>query len=119
MKVHRVALIERVNLASWRYFYLCATVKLEMQMSGPSTYIRVGENEFAQRCIQGVSVDAQSRGEDKVGGRTIPIMVLVIRFWYQARVPYMVYPAATISLPGLSTSWIEPDEPGRCDTLGH
>lgn len=31
----------------------------------------------------------------------------------------MVYPAATISLPGLSTSSSEPDEPGRCDTLVH
>ena len=31
----------------------------------------------------------------------------------------MVYPAATISLPGLSTSSSEPDEPGRCDTSAH
>lgn len=31
----------------------------------------------------------------------------------------MVYPAATISLPGRSTSSIEPDEPGRCESLTH
>jgi len=31
----------------------------------------------------------------------------------------MVYPAATISLPGLSTSSSEPDESGRCNSLAH
>ena len=73
MEVHRVAFIERVNLSARWYFYLRGTIKMSKSVTGKNrTYIRVCEDEFAQRYVKGVSIDTRPRGEDEIARGTVP-----------------------------------------------
>lgn len=119
MEVHGVAFVERVNLASGWYFYLHVTVMtMEMRCESQgrtSGWVRINSPSAASR-VYPLTPDPVERtrlaDEPYLASPQQPIVGIT-------RVTYMVYPAATISLPGLSTSSSEPNEPGRCDTLVH
>ncbi len=87
------------------------------------TYVGMGEDEFAKRGIERVSVHTISCRQNQIGGGSVPIAItngnhsdtLRTRTRTQSQKEaetYMVYPAATISLPGLNTSSNVPFESG-------
>ena len=76
IKVHRVALVERVDLAPMWDLDLPSgsldTRCARSTRSAGSAYVRVGEDEFSQGSIERVSVDSEPCGQDEVRGRSVP-----------------------------------------------
>ena len=78
-------------------------------------HVWVRKDELAERGVERVAVHAMSRGQNEVRGRSVPVwgIQLVSADHAHGRAnAYIVYPAATISLPARSTSAIVPLDPG-------
>ena len=74
------------------------------------------KNELSKGGIERITIDTLASREHQVGRRSVPMDEMLAHETeiseadeFFAR---MVYPAATISFPGRSTSWMVPSESG-------